>query len=139
MLSRKFILSLTMSAACLAGSAVGVHAGDDNPPPPNGAKHRGGGGKGVRNILAHAADLNLTDDQKKQLEALADAAKDGTAKPEEMKSKVEAILTKDQLEKLKTLNPKHGDKKEGGDDKKEGGEKEKKDAPPAPAPGDDKK
>jgi Spy/CpxP family protein refolding chaperone len=136
MSSRNVVFSLILAAAFCVGATVSVHAGEDAPP--GNAKHKGqhagGGGAGrVHFILKHATDLKLTDDQKTKLQALADSVKDAKPADEaDFKAKVEAILTAEQLDQLKSLAPKRGEGKDGG---KDAG----KDAPPAPAPGDDKK
>ena len=61
---------------------------------PGGGPHHGG----IHLLPPHAAEqLNLTDDQKKQLAALE----------AEVKTKIEAILTPAQLEQLKQMRPPH--------------------------------
>jgi Spy/CpxP family protein refolding chaperone len=76
----------------------------------NAGEGKGHGGP-VAFILKHAADLNLTDDQKTQLEALAKevqaSLKAGETPTKENReavgAKVKAILTPEQQEKLKAL------------------------------------
>ena len=127
MVSRNSVLVLIFAAACCAGSVYA--AGDDGSTPPGGAPAHGK--RGHKNmaqfILNHATDLSLTADQTTALTALAkpaDGAADAKTDPGEMKTKVEAILTADQLTKLKELmksmkgGDKGGEKTPDGDEKK---------------------
>lgn len=98
-------------AACLC---AGVRA-DDNPDKPK----KGGGdrvhkdpdGRLPKFALAHAADLNLTDEQKQKLEAMAKFLEehhpDGDKKPDgggiHKPEGLERILTDEQRAKLKEL------------------------------------
>jgi len=68
-----------------------------SPPPDGGGEGRGGPRHGGFHILPPHAEmqLNLTADQRKQLDALE----------AEVKSKIESILTHEQLEKLKQMRP----------------------------------
>jgi Spy/CpxP family protein refolding chaperone len=105
-----------IAAACLI--ATGVRA-DDNADKPNkkggDRPHKDGDhkpdGKLPKFALAHAADLNLTDEQKQKLEAMVKfmeehRAADGDKKPEGGVNKpegLERILTDEQKAKLKEL------------------------------------
>ena len=69
---------------------------------------KGEGGGPIARILKHASELGLTSDQIKQLEALkteAKSAEKGAHK--ELKGKVKAILTPEQIEKIKKFMEEH--------------------------------
>lgn len=86
-------LILIFAAAPLASAAKG---------------EKGEGGGPIAKILKHATELGLTSDQVKQLEALKSEAK-GKEKGDrkELRSKVKAILTPEQIEKIKKFIEEH--------------------------------
>jgi len=122
MASRAVVFSLMLAAVCLGGRFDSLYAaGEGNGPAgANGHGQKDGHHHGhplIQFILNHATELSLTDDQKTQLEQLEKTAPESHAaasKPEagdgekgkehgEMREKIEAILTKDQIQKLKEL------------------------------------
>ena len=94
-------LALGVSAWYLNAQDQGGPPPGERPPPPEagaqGGPGRGPGGPGGFHLLPPRAQeqLNLTDDQKKQVAALE----------AEVKAKIEKILTPDQLKQLKDMRP----------------------------------
>ncbi len=92
---RTLVLSLILVfvAAPLASAAKG---------------EKGEGGGPIARILKHASELGLTSDQVKQLEALKTEAQ-GKEKGDrkELRGKVKAILTPEQIEKIKKFMEEH--------------------------------
>ena len=97
---------MTTMLAVLGALALAANAQDNTPPPggppsgspPSGQHRNGPGGPqgGFHLLPPRAAEtLNLTDDQKKELAALE----------AETKTKVEKILTPEQLTQLKNMRP----------------------------------
>ena len=102
----KTIRIVTKQSLIIIGVALTAlisYAQDPLAPPPEGEGHRP---RGFHILPPHAEkQLNLTADQRKQLDELES----------EVKSKIETILTPDQLEKLKQMRPpKHKEGPEGG-------------------------
>lgn len=99
---------MAMSLICMVGFAYtsSAYAADKG----DGKK---GGGNVVQVALKHADDLKLTDDQKKKLEALADAPKDGEKKSNPM-DKVKEILEPAQVTQLQDILKKEKGKKKDG-------------------------
>ena len=94
--------SAILLALALGVSAWSLTAQDQATPPPSGerpppeAGQAGGPGRGFHLLPPRAMEqLNLTDDQKKQVAALE----------AEMKAKIEKILTPEQLQQLKQMRP----------------------------------
>jgi Spy/CpxP family protein refolding chaperone len=110
MVPRAVVLSLMLAVVCFVGRAG---EGDGNPAGANRPHHHGH--PLIQFILNHADALSLTSDQKTQLEELEKTAPaphaagskqeagDGEKARGEMREKIEAILTKDQIAKLKEL------------------------------------
>jgi len=113
-------LRLALGLALVFGVANGVFASSDNSSGggnpsggsgPGGKRHHHGDGSGfIKMILKNADELKLTDDQKKDLEALMPAAPapggDATATAaaaEDIRAKANKILTPDQIAKVKEM------------------------------------
>ena len=138
MLSRKLVLAFTCAAVCILGSAVRAEEGGEQPPPPHGAGgakqgHRRRPGQFIQMILKNADTLGITADQKAKLEPIATAAAKEGADADDIRKQIEAVLTPEQLTKIKEIQKSHAP---GGD--KAGGEKAGGDKAPAPPPGGDK-
>src|ERR1022692_3856072 len=99
------LLALALGAStCLLIAQDGPPPSDNQPPPQRaggpggmGGQRGGPGGQGGFHLLPPRAQeqLNLTDDQKKQITALE----------AETKAKLEKILTPDQMQQLKNMRP----------------------------------
>src|ERR1035438_2235418 len=99
------LLALALGAStCLLIAQDGPPPSDNQPPPQRaggpggmGGQRGGPGGQGGFHLLPPRAQeqLNLTDDQKKQVAALE----------AEVKAKLEKILTPEQLKQLKQMRP----------------------------------
>jgi len=136
MASRAVVFSLMLAAVCFCCRFESLHAaaGDAGSADPAGANgghgHRHHGHPVIQFILNHATELSLTDDQKTKLEELEKSLPEpqpGAHKPEagagagegekvkehtgEVREKIESILTKEQIEKLKELMKEHHQKK----------------------------